>query len=127
VWSWPLLLLAAPAAAEVWSGWVEVARMTGFRIVSPLPGIWSSLRLDTSVTLPVGVECYAAYALRAWLSGSGSVSQQSVMLDLLVSVQHACLVDELQRPPAVSRRPCAQSAARRVGDYVRTERYRGGR
>jgi hypothetical protein len=28
-----------------------------------------SLRLDTSITLPVGVEAYAAYALRAWLSG----------------------------------------------------------
>jgi hypothetical protein len=72
--SWPLLVLAAPAAAEVWSGWVGVARMTGFGMVSPLPGIWPSLRLDTSVTLPVGVECYAALALRAWLSRAGSVS-----------------------------------------------------
>jgi hypothetical protein len=63
--SWPLLVLAVPAAAEVWSGWVGIAQKTGFGIVSPLPGIWSSLRLDTAVTLPVGVECYAAYALRA--------------------------------------------------------------
>jgi hypothetical protein len=75
--SWPLLVLAAPAAAEVWSGWVGVARMTGFGMVSPLPGIWPSLHLDTSVTLPVGVECYAALALRAWLSGAGSVSQRT--------------------------------------------------
>jgi hypothetical protein len=30
-------------------------------------------------------------------------SRQSVMLDLVVSVQHACLVDELQRPPSVTR------------------------
>jgi hypothetical protein len=75
--SWPLLVLAAPAAAEVWSGWVGVARMTGFGMVSPLPGIWPSLRLDTSVTLPVGVECYAALALRAWLSGGDSVSQRT--------------------------------------------------
>jgi hypothetical protein len=75
--SWPLLVLAAPAAAEVWSGWVGVARMTGFGMVSPLPGIWPSLHLDTSVTLPVGVECYAALALRAWLSGSASVSQRT--------------------------------------------------
>ena len=72
--SWPLLVLAAPAAAEVWSGWVGIARLTGFGLVSPLPGIWPSLHLDTSITLPVGVEAYAAYALRAWLSGEHSIS-----------------------------------------------------
>jgi hypothetical protein len=66
--SWPLLLLAFPAAAEVWSGWVGIAQKTGFGLVSPLPGIWSSLHLDTTITLPVGVEAYAAYALRAWLA-----------------------------------------------------------
>ena len=65
--SWPLLVLAAPAAAEVWSGWVGIAQKTGFGLVSPLPGIWPSLHLDTTITLPVGVEAYAAYALRAWL------------------------------------------------------------
>ena len=72
--SWPLLVLAAPAAAEVWSGWAGIAKMTGFGLVSPLPGIWPSLHLDTSITLPVGVEAYAAYALRAWLVGGDSVS-----------------------------------------------------
>ena len=72
--SWPLLVLAAPAAAEVWSGWVGIARLTGFGLVSPLPGIWPSLHLDTSITLPVGVEAYAAYALLAWLSGEHPVS-----------------------------------------------------
>ena len=53
--SWPLLVLAAPAAAEVWSGWVGIAQKTGFGRVSPLPGIWPSLHLDTTITLPVGV------------------------------------------------------------------------
>jgi hypothetical protein len=72
--SWPLLVLAAPAAAEVWSGWVGIAQKTGFGLVSPLPGIWPSLHLDTSITLPVGVEAYAAYALRAWLSDQHAVS-----------------------------------------------------
>ena len=67
--SWPLLVLAAPAAAEVWSGWAGIAQKTGFGLVSPLPGIWPALHLDTSITLPVGVEAYAAYALRVWLSG----------------------------------------------------------
>jgi len=68
--SWPLLVLAAPAAAEVWSGWVGIAQKTGFGLVSPLPGIWPSLHLDTAITLPVGVEAYAAFALRAWLDRS---------------------------------------------------------
>jgi hypothetical protein len=72
--SWPLLVLAAPAAAEVWSGWVGIAQKTGFGLVSPLPGILPSLHLDTSITLPVGVEAYAAYALRAWLAGAHSIS-----------------------------------------------------
>ena len=53
--SWPLLVLAAPAAAEVCSGWVGIAQKTGFGLVSPLPGIWPSLHLDTAITLPVGV------------------------------------------------------------------------
>jgi hypothetical protein len=72
--SWPLLVLAAPAAAEVWSGWVGIAQKTGFGLVAPLPGIWPSLHLDTSITLPVGVEAYAAYALRAWLASGHGVS-----------------------------------------------------
>jgi hypothetical protein len=72
--SWPLLVLAAPAAAEVWSGWVGIAQKTGFGLVSPLPGILPSLHLDTSITLPVGVEAYAAYALRAWLADEHSIS-----------------------------------------------------
>ncbi len=72
--SWPLLVLAAPAAAEVWSGWVGIAQKTGFGLVSPLPGIWPSLHLDTTITLPVGVEAYAAYALRAWLASGHAVS-----------------------------------------------------
>ncbi|HUY48411.1 MAG TPA: hypothetical protein VMV92_22230 [Streptosporangiaceae bacterium] len=75
--SWPLLVLAAPAAAEVWSGWVGIAQKTGFGLVSPLPGIWSSLHLDTTITLPIGVEAYAAYALRAWLSGGHAVSART--------------------------------------------------
>ncbi len=53
--SWPLLVLAAPAAAEVWSGWVGIAQKTGFGLVRPLPGIWPSLHLDTAIALLVGV------------------------------------------------------------------------
>jgi hypothetical protein len=75
--SWPLLVLAAPAAAEVWSGWVGIAQKTGFGLVSPLPGILPSLHLDTSITLPVGVEAYAAYALRAWLARDRPISDRT--------------------------------------------------
>jgi hypothetical protein len=75
--SWPLLVLAVPAAAEVWSGWVGIAQKTGFGVVPLLPGIWPSLHLDTAVTLPVGVECYAAYALRAWLASGHAISDRT--------------------------------------------------
>ncbi len=75
--SWPLLVLAAPAAAEVWSGWVGIAQKTGFGLVSPLPGIWPSVHLDTAITLPVGVEAYAAYALRAWLAREQAISART--------------------------------------------------
>ena len=46
-------------------------------MVSPLPGIWPSLHLDTAITLPVGVEAYAAYALRAWLADEHAVSPRT--------------------------------------------------
>jgi hypothetical protein len=36
--SWPLLLLAAPAAAEVWSGWVGLGQKTGFGRVCQVSG-----------------------------------------------------------------------------------------
>jgi hypothetical protein len=72
--SWPLLVLALPAAVAVWSGWVGIGQMAGFGQVHPLPGIWDSFHLNTAVTLPIGVEAYAAYALRAWLTASGTVS-----------------------------------------------------
>lgn len=65
---WPLYLIAAPAAVAVWSGWVGLGAMCGFGIIHPLPGIVGSFRLNTAITLPVGVEAYGAYALGAWLT-----------------------------------------------------------
>jgi hypothetical protein len=75
--SWPLLVLAAPAAVAVWSGWVGIGQMTGFGEIRPLPGIWTSLHIDTAVSLPVGVEAYAASALRAWLTSSPAASDRT--------------------------------------------------
>ena len=65
---WPLFLIASPAAIAVWSGWVGLGGLCGFGIIHPLPGIWDALRLNTAITLPVGVEAYGAYALGAWLT-----------------------------------------------------------
>jgi hypothetical protein len=75
--TWPLLVLAMPAAVAVWSGWVGIGQMTGFGVVRPLPGIWDSLQVNTAVTLPVGVEAYAAMALRAWLTSSTLVGRRT--------------------------------------------------
>jgi hypothetical protein len=43
----------------------------------PLPGIWPALRLDTAITLPIAVEAYAAYALRAWLARDRTISART--------------------------------------------------
>lgn len=67
--TWPLLLLALPAFVAIWSGWVDLGRLTGFGVVHPFPGIWDEARLNTAITLPIGLETYAAYALYVWLSG----------------------------------------------------------
>lgn len=69
---WPVVLLAAPAFVAVWSGWVGLGKLTGFGMVDLLPGIvdpgsWATI--DSAITLPIGVETYAAYALYVWLSG----------------------------------------------------------
>jgi hypothetical protein len=75
--SWPLMLVAAPASVAVWSGWVGIGQMTGFGMVRPLPGIADSVRIDTAITLPLGVEAYAAYALSAWLASSTAITART--------------------------------------------------
>jgi hypothetical protein len=65
---WPLLLLALPAFVSIWSGWVGLGELAGFGVVHPLPGILPGVQLNTAITLPIGVETYAAYALRVWLA-----------------------------------------------------------
>jgi hypothetical protein len=65
---WPLILIAAPAAVAVWSGWVGLGELCGFGPVNLLPGIGGGFHLNTAITLPVGVEAYGAYALGAWLT-----------------------------------------------------------
>jgi hypothetical protein len=69
--SWPVLLLALPAFVAIWGGWVGLGELAGFGPVNLLPGIGQGWTINTAITLPIGVEAYAAFALRVWLS-SGS-------------------------------------------------------
>ncbi|BCJ37581.1 ABC transporter permease [Actinocatenispora thailandica] len=64
----PVMALTLPALVAVWSGWVSLGAMAGFGVVHPLPGIADHLTLNTAITLPIGVEVYAAYALYVWLT-----------------------------------------------------------
>lgn len=73
---WPVFLLAAPAFVAIWSGWVGVGVLTGFGPVHPLPGIADGFTINSAITLPIGVETYAAYALRVWLAGTGPARAQ---------------------------------------------------
>ncbi|WP_435593343.1 helix-turn-helix domain-containing protein [Nocardia sp. bgisy118] len=67
--AWPVGLLAAPAFVAIWSGWVGLGELTGFGPVHPLPGIADDFSVNTAITLPIGMETYASYALYVWLSG----------------------------------------------------------
>jgi hypothetical protein len=74
---WPVLLpIAAGAFVAIWGGWVGLGKLTGFGPIQLLPGIWDELVLNTAITLPIGVETYAAVALRVWLA-SGTRSLQA--------------------------------------------------
>lgn len=67
--TWPVLLMAFPAFIAIWSGWVGLGELTGFGVVHPLPGIADNFTINSAITLPIGVEAYASYALYVWLSG----------------------------------------------------------
>jgi hypothetical protein len=73
---WPLVIIAAPAAVAIWSGWVGLGGMCGFGPVNLLPGIGGGFHLNTAITLPVGIESYGAYALSVWLGGHASERTQ---------------------------------------------------
>jgi hypothetical protein len=69
--SWPVYLLGFGATVAIWSGWVDMGRLTGFGLVHPFPGIpgLDEVELNAAITLPFGMETYGAYALYVWLSG----------------------------------------------------------
>jgi hypothetical protein len=65
---WPLLVIALGAFVSIWGGWVGLGKFAGFGPVVLLPGIADGWTIDSSITLPLGVEAYAAFAMTAWLS-----------------------------------------------------------
>lgn len=72
-----LVLLSLPAFVAIWGGWVGLGRMTGFGDVELLPGIADGWTIDSAITLPIGVETYAAFALRVWLSREMTANRQA--------------------------------------------------
>lgn len=85
---WPLLVIGASAGTAVWAGWVGLGELVGFGVIHPLPGIWDAAQINTAITLPIGVEAYAMYALSvatttapitavarrfAWISSAGAL------------------------------------------------------
>ncbi|TDW98065.1 ABC transporter permease [Kribbella sp. VKM Ac-2566] len=85
--SWPVLLLALPAFVAVWSGWVGLGELTGFGVVHPLPGIADEFTINSAITLPIGLETYAAFALRVWLSGRvPATARRFAMISTLTSL-----------------------------------------
>lgn len=67
--AWPLVLIAAGAFVAIWGGWVGLGELAGFGPIRLLPGIADHWVINSAITLPLGVEAYAAYALRVWLAG----------------------------------------------------------
>lgn len=65
--AWPLAIISLAAFVAIWSGWVGLGALCGFGPVRLLPGIADTWTINTSITLPLGIEAYAAYALRVWL------------------------------------------------------------
>jgi hypothetical protein len=86
---WPVWMLMLPASVAIWSGWVGLGQMAGFGPVRLLPGIADQVVINSAITLPIGMETYAAYALYVWLSGKArgkarGMARNSAIAALLV-------------------------------------------
>ncbi|OLS99360.1 hypothetical protein BJF90_39305 [Pseudonocardia sp. CNS-004] len=65
---WPILVIALGAFVSIWGGWVGLGKLAGFGPVQLLPGIADEFVINSAITLPLGVEAYAFYALWVWLA-----------------------------------------------------------
>jgi hypothetical protein len=73
--SWPLVLIALGAFVSIWGGWVGLGQLTGFGPIRLLPGIADQIVINSAITLPIGMEAYAAFALRIWLGDYADLSE----------------------------------------------------
>src|SRR5690554_869194 len=67
-----ILAISLSAFTAVWGGWVGLGGMVGFGRVNLLPGFvadggWATI--DLAITLPIGIEAYAASALYVAVAG----------------------------------------------------------
>jgi hypothetical protein len=69
---WPILLIALGAFVSIWGGWVGLGELAGYGPVRLLPGIVDEFVINSAITLPLGVESYAFYALWVWLAPAGA-------------------------------------------------------
>jgi len=98
---WPLVIIAIPAAVEVWTCWVGLGSLCGFPKLGGLSTDW---------TLATGMEAYGAYALYVWLGaapgpGSRGFAQWSSLgaftLSLIGQIAyHLMLAGHVTRAPA---------------------------
>jgi hypothetical protein len=81
----PVLLI--PASVAIWGGWVGLGDLAGFGPVNLLPGIGSGWKVDLSITLPISMEAYAAYASRVWLrSKKGTTARRFAIASTLFAL-----------------------------------------
>jgi hypothetical protein len=73
--NWVLPVIGLPGGVAVWSGWVNLGVMCGFGDTYPLPGLAPHFKIDTTFTLPVGMEAYAVYAMGAALGSVGTTPE----------------------------------------------------
>jgi hypothetical protein len=62
-------LVALSAFVAIWGGWVGLGEMAGFGVVDLAPGSPRPIRINLAITLPLGIEAYAAIALYVAVSG----------------------------------------------------------
>jgi hypothetical protein len=74
---WPLVLISLGAFVSIWGGWVGLGQLTGFGPIRLLPGIADQIVINSAITLPIGVEAYAAFALRIWLGSSTDLPESA--------------------------------------------------
>jgi hypothetical protein len=111
--NWPLILIGLPAAVVVWSGWIGLGELCGFTDANVTGGLFH-WKVNICLALPIGVEAYAAYALKAALLPGGTAetimakrfARSSAIGALILSViaqaaYHVMAADHDKRAPAL--------------------------